>query len=1591
MNARYFRLFCFLALAALANAALADNPNIARGFDVGKPYQMNGIDNINLFNGNLTVTLPIGQRYHVNGGLGYGLTLVYSGNVWDTVALESLACNGVTKRVTRTYPSRRSNAGIGWLLSLGRLFPKNTWPIQDSQYWQYETPDGAAHSFHVGLHDGTTPFSSDPTISYTRDGTYLRMTVESNDRKVEFPDGTWQVFKELDTSNWQPATESSQNPEWRLTEIHDRFGNLVTIDYSTTANNPEIWTINDGTRTQTVYFADASSTAAYAAPYDLVLEKVVLSVLNGNTAQWTPAYAWRTIAAGGSNQGCDLLQHPWSNVPLLISLTLPPVNNISQVYSMVSPDPNSSPNTPYYYLNANSDLLNAHLSGLQLPTGGWLEWDYLNFGYHEKAGGHYTRSAAVQTRRMVGKDRITRATWNYNRLLSGELACVPEQLVVSVTSPEQVTSVHYFSTYKDPESDAEVCQPPPPTNFLPSEYGLPFTRGVSQAGPNGTTRYLSQEIYSSPPTSLCTADSGCPGYRVVGGTRVRSEWVTYSYDPTAEQPDLERNSRESAHATLFEDDANCGGQACYSSVTRYGFDGAGHFRQSSTGGNFPVDGASHGNNKTSFTKYPDLDITGSWLLNQYTERCVKDETSEQTTTLGQCSSLGAGALISQSCFDSTTGFLKRTRVLNGTGPSVTDVLAVYTPLNGNVSQEDYYGGDTQPLTDLRSDLSSVTLPSSPQYTIANTYLYGSLETSRYRPTSTHPDDPVFYSVNNTSIDANTGLVKTSVDSAELSTTYNYDVLGRIGQVAATGEAVVNYEYTEATSTAPAKAMVTKTSTAAGTVQATTIFDDFGRVSKEQRVLPAGTATRETDYTGSGWTLQVSEWEASPSHFTVFSNFDSFGRARKIKNPAQTDTTATTIDYLGTRQVARTVHVGETVSGGAVGQQAATTTEVYDSLGRLIKVDEPDSVSTTSYEHDAADRLSKVSMAVPGVTPPQTPRTFTYDSRGFLHDETHPENGTTTYGGYDARGHAGQKIAGDSSASTEFDLHYYYDAAERLTAVDQLHPPLGSPARLLKQFTFATTDGTTSSNTTDHRKGKLTTAMRRNYSLAGTIDVTENYEYGDAAGRLTAKTTEVTGLHKFTQSYTYNDLGLPATVSYPTCPDVAHHPCATASSMIGSIAPTYDKGLLKTVPSYATDVAYDLNGMVTKIDHPGGISDTMSVDPATAMARPKEIKFESYDPCNGAQIAQQPPSPTITAGSSTTLTVTPTTNSTAPITYQWFVGDLGDTSTPTGTNAPSFTTPALQTTTRYWVRLFNSCGKVDSTVAVVTIPVCATPTVNVSPQTASYSTAVITLTATPTGCAPFTYQWYIGDSGNMGQPVGSNSSTFPTPVPLFQTTHYWVKVTNAQGSGNSNTAIVAVAPPAPGQFNATFVNAVTNTITVSWGSSFGAVRYDLQRLDHGVWSTYDVGNTLSVSYNLSPGTTNVFHVRAVDSSGSAASPWTANELATTMTFANIQANVTVIAFNDFEEIRLAINAIRAAFNNAPAATWRTMLTNAGYLTSVPEPASGEAVRASYLIALRTAMNAALIDVQMPIPSYTDNVASGSPIKAVYINELQQRAK
>ena len=62
----------------------------------------------------------------------------------------------------------------------------------------------------------------------------------------------------------------------------------------------------------------------------------------------------------------------------------------------------------------------------------------------------------------------------------------------------------------------------------------------------------------------------------------------------------------------------------------------------------------------------------------------------------------------------------------------------------------------------------------------------------------------------------------------------------------------------------------------------------------------------------------------------------------------------------------------------------------------------------------------------------------------------------------------------------------------------------------------------------------------------------------------------------------------------------------------------------------------------------------------------------------------------------------------------------------------------------------------------------------------------------------TYQWYIGESGTTTQPIdGATRATYTTP-PLTTTTSYWVRLTDATGATDSETATVRLtASDAPG--------------------------------------------------------------------------------------------------------------------------------------------------------------------------------------------------
>ena len=115
------RILLLLVLSLLALPAFAQKGEIDElGFKAEKVYDFTNIDSVNLFNGNLNISIPIGKRYKVGGALSYQLSLIFNGKIWDYETWTEYDGNGNPQERGRSYPNLRSNAGLGWRVVLAR-------------------------------------------------------------------------------------------------------------------------------------------------------------------------------------------------------------------------------------------------------------------------------------------------------------------------------------------------------------------------------------------------------------------------------------------------------------------------------------------------------------------------------------------------------------------------------------------------------------------------------------------------------------------------------------------------------------------------------------------------------------------------------------------------------------------------------------------------------------------------------------------------------------------------------------------------------------------------------------------------------------------------------------------------------------------------------------------------------------------------------------------------------------------------------------------------------------------------------------------------------------------------------------------------------------------------------------------------------------------------------------------------------------------------------------------------------------------------------------------------------------------------------
>jgi len=230
--------------------------------------------------------------------------------------------------------------------------------------------------------------------------------------------------------------------------------------------------------------------------------------------------------------------------------------------------------------------------------------------------------------------------------------------------------------------------------------------------------------------------------------------------------------------------------------------------------------------------------------------------------------------------------------------------------------------------------------------------------------------------------------------------------------------------------------------------------------------------------------------------------------------------------------------------------------------------------------------------------------------------------------------------------------------------------------------------------------------------------------------------------------------------------------------------------------------------------------------------------------NPPVITTQPGSQTVTSGRSVALIVG--TTSAAPAFYQWYQGTTGDTSTPIeGALASSFTTPALVSTTDYWVQVTNVAGAIDSNTATITVTTNQPPscTLVVAGNGSSTFTDPLTVLATATCLDPqgeqlmttisfgdgspdssgpnsgvftatHTYGSYQGEATFPISVVATNSSQLQSPPAQYSWTLVGTEMAPPVFAGQSSTVTVTLTAPPPVQSEQ--VTFLCTTVTTSDG-------------------------------------------------------------------------------------------------------------------------------------------------------------------------------
>lgn len=1025
-----------------------------RGFVAGKAYDLGRLDSVNLFSGNLTLTVPVGPSYPVGPSFSYQLNLVYNSQLWDyfnhvdcLVYVSTPTWFGLAAEdencLTVGRPDWLANAGLGWRLTLGRILEPSDFlpnpedpdgPLQDGEVLRYEGPDGAVHNFYSELHYQGVPCGL--AVCYTRDGSYLRLQRIGELYLLEFPDGMKHTFERSDA----PYV-------WRPVKLEDPFGNHLSISYET----PHTWLLADsqGRHHQILFEAD---------PYygeDGRVAQVVLEAFGSapNGQQNT------TTIDLDYDEGETVPAACTSGVALSGTVDFPTGLLTGLRQTVTGGETTDEWDYEFRYFSRADEGISpgqcGHVAGrikeMVLPTGGKLEWTYGDYATAADeclpppdGGGpdlppvaHMSAQMGVRQKRVLGVFGEELGVWSYKRgavyrLDNTGQVCRgmgPRAAMSNVAYEELGNELvsrteHFFSVYAAGNRD------PAGEDWRLTDHGLPYTRhrcdpgnpqapsdcsGFSQPVPNpvthsGQTYYLSKTIHRCPLADVDMSPVGNPRPIHPDCDLLRLHYVRYErslpYCSVSEGECSQLNSRVAGELVLyhngrqdssFEDDLR--------EVTeRQDFTGFGSYRVTRTDGTFGSAGGDAANQRTArihllpegtFALHDNGDVTDTLQIPAPAERWLFSRYDFKETEESS-----KGVAREEACFDGK-GFLLGQRTLKGLDrvKEPGDIVTKRVSGPGGFPQLEYlYGGDGRQDANSHGDLCAAAAGGA-EYAVKHVHQFGALKESWQLKGSSQ-----FLRLMDLDLDR-TGLATKARDVSGIATRYTYDARGRLVKIDPPASADTVVRYNSLASAGPRVEVDRRGANGAVLAKQRYGYDGLGRLIREWRTMPGPDgvsfeALKCTQYVAAGWMKRQTDfrnaadcpaWNAA-GVWTQHDFYDPFGRPERITAPD-----GKTIDqhYFGTEITTRSAFYR---ANDGVDREAKTRS-IYNRQGHLIRVVEDD-LSTakrfTSYQYDVGGRLKSVEQNGTGVASQW--RSFAYDGRGFLTAERQPELGNGSGGG-----------------------------------------------------------------------------------------------------------------------------------------------------------------------------------------------------------------------------------------------------------------------------------------------------------------------------------------------------------------------------------------------------------------------------------------------------------------------------------------------------------------------------------------------------------------------------------------------------------------